>query len=137
MRLITVCDSLHYWGRSERFKFTHGRHSKILTTIGIFLIEELSLSQAAIRQAEICRIFSNPIRIQILWALSQRTMPVGEIAETIQCSLQNTSHHLRLMKDTGFLTSKRVGRTVEYRLTNPELVSCLLNPNKSETGNPS
>lgn len=72
------------------------------------------------QQAEICKVFGSPTRILILWALGDREMSVGEVAEAIESSLQNTSQHLRLMKDRRILTSRREGHTVYYRLDEHE-----------------
>jgi DNA-binding transcriptional ArsR family regulator len=78
------------------------------------------------RQAEICRIFANPTRIQIIWVLANRDLSVGEIAEEVNASLPNTSHHLRFMRDKGILRSHRAGKQVYYRIARPDLVQRLL-----------
>lgn len=72
------------------------------------------------RQAEICKVFGSTTRILILWALDGREMSVGDVAEAIESSLQNTSQHLRLMKDRRILTSRREGHTIYYRINGRE-----------------
>lgn len=74
------------------------------------------------RQAEICGVFGNANRVLILWALGEQEMSVGEIASAIDCSLQNTSQHLRLMKDKNILASRREGQTIYYRIKHNELM---------------
>jgi DNA-binding transcriptional ArsR family regulator len=71
-------------------------------------------------QAEIHHIFSNPSRLLILWELEAQEMSVGEIAEKIGATLQNTSQHLRLMKDRGILEARREGQTVYYQIAGNE-----------------
>lgn len=78
------------------------------------------------RQAEICRIFANATRIQILWVLANRDLSVGEIAEEVNATLPNTSHHLRFMRDKGILRSHRVGKQVYYQIARRDLVQRLL-----------
>ena len=73
-------------------------------------------------QADICGIFGNANRVLILWALGEQEMSVGEIASAIDCSLQNTSQHLRLMKDKNVLTSRREGQTIYYRIKQSEFM---------------
>ena len=73
-------------------------------------------------QAEICGVFGNPNRVLILWALGEREMSVGQIASAIDCSLQNTSQHLRLMKDKNVLASRREGQTIYYRIEQSEFM---------------
>jgi DNA-binding transcriptional ArsR family regulator len=86
------------------------------------------------RQAEICRIFANATRIQILWVLANSDLSVGEIAEEVNASLPNTSHHLRFMRDKGILRSYRAGKQVYYQIARPDLVQRLLSnaPARSE-----
>jgi DNA-binding transcriptional ArsR family regulator len=67
-------------------------------------------------QAEFCGILGNTHRIQIVWALGNRELTVSEIAEEIDTSMQNTSQHLRLMKNKGVLQSRRDGREIYYRV---------------------
>jgi DNA-binding transcriptional ArsR family regulator len=81
--------------------------------------EILALAES---QAEICGVFGNANRVLILWALGEQELSVGEIASAIDCSLQNTSQHLRLMKDKNILASRREGQTIYYRIKQNELM---------------
>jgi DNA-binding transcriptional ArsR family regulator len=81
--------------------------------------EILALAES---QAEICGVFGNANRVLILWALGKREMSVSEIASAIDCSLQNTSQHLRLMKDKDILASRREGQTIYYRIKQNKLM---------------
>ena len=90
-------------------------------------------------QAEIHQILSNPSRILILSSLLQRELSVSEIAETIGASLQNTSQHLRLMKDKGVVEARREGQTIFYQIAGNEvgnnckrMLTCLKNQNQSQ-----
>jgi DNA-binding transcriptional ArsR family regulator len=72
--------------------------------------------QQAKEWADHCRMFSNEHRVLIVWALSGRELSVSELAEEIQATLQNTSQHLRSMKDCGFVEFRREGQTIYYRI---------------------
>ncbi len=80
------------------------------------------LLQKASRQADLCQIFGSATRVLILWSLVGRELCVGDIAAAIQSSCQNTSQHLRLMKDRGILVSQRRGHAVYYRINGNELM---------------
>jgi DNA-binding transcriptional ArsR family regulator len=69
-------------------------------------------------QAEFYQVFSSERRILILWLLESHELPVSEIAERIGASIQNTSQHLRLMRDKGILDSRRDGQTIYYHIKN-------------------
>ena len=68
-------------------------------------------------QAEYCSILGNAHRVQIVWILGNQELTVSEISDEIKTSLQNTSQHLRLMKNRGILQSRRDGREIYYRIT--------------------
>ena len=72
-------------------------------------------------QAQIHQIFSSHWRILILWVLENQENSVGEIADAIGTTMQNTSQHLRLMKDKGILESRREGQTIYYRIADSDL----------------
>jgi len=73
--------------------------------------------------ANFCGIFGNPRRVLIVWALEEKELSVGEIAQATSDTLQNTSRHLHRMKDRGVLTSRRRGQTVYYRILNQEVLT--------------
>ncbi len=77
-------------------------------------------------QAELFGVFANATRIRILRAMAKGELSVGRIAEEVDISVQNTSHHLRYMKDKGILKSRRVGQSIRYRIVCPDLVNSLL-----------
>lgn len=67
-------------------------------------------------QAELHQVLSNPSRLLILISLAEKEMSVGELAEQIGASLQNTSQHLRIMKDKDVLEARREGKTIFYQI---------------------
>ena len=81
------------------------------------------LFHQAQEQAHYCQVFSSPRRILILWALGTDEMSVSDIASEVGASLQNTSQHLRLMRDRGILTSRRDGQAIFYRVVDND---CLI-----------
>jgi DNA-binding transcriptional ArsR family regulator len=90
------------------------------------VIKELmdkEIEALARKRAQIYRIFGNTRRVMILWAVAHHEMSVSEIADCVGTSLQNTSQHLRLMKDKGILSSRRDGHTVYYQIADNELVN--------------
>ena len=78
------------------------------------------LQSLAENQASICSVFANPRRILIIWTLAEQEMAVSQIALSIGASLQSTSQHLRLMKETGVLDSRREGQTIYYSINQNE-----------------
>jgi ArsR family transcriptional regulator len=75
-------------------------------------------------QAKLFRIFGNSRRILIFYLLLEHELSVGEIADQVGASMQNTSQHLRLMKDKGIVSSRRDGQTIYYRIPDNQLSDC-------------
>lgn len=86
----------------------------------------VAVREMAEEQAEICRVFANPTRIMILWAVAEQERSVGEISQAVEASLQSTSQHLQIMKQKKVLTSRRDGQTIYYRLSDDVTARCQL-----------
>jgi len=68
--------------------------------------------------AEMCKVFSNPTRIEILNLLGNKKMSVTELINKSKLSQANISQHLSIMKSKGIVTSERHGKNIFYKLTN-------------------
>jgi DNA-binding transcriptional ArsR family regulator len=78
--------------------------------------------ELAEKQAELCRVFGNASRILIVWSLSDRELPVSEIADEVGTSLQNISQHLAVLKEHGIVVARREGQTIYYRIAEVEWI---------------
>jgi DNA-binding transcriptional ArsR family regulator len=79
------------------------------------------------RQATLCKIFSSPQRVLILWFLAEKERTVSEIAGALGASLPSASQHLRLMELSDVLESRREKQNIYYRLADNDLLrSCLV-----------
>ena len=65
--------------------------------------------------ADIFRQLGDPNRIRIFWLLCHCEECVVNIAAMVVMSSPAVSHHLRVLKDSGLLSSRREGREVYYR----------------------
>ena len=72
--------------------------------------------------AELCKVFSNPTRLEILNLLRDKEMSVTKLIEKTRLSQANISQHLSIMKSKGIVISDRKGKNIYYRLTNPKIV---------------
>lgn len=75
------------------------------------------------RHASFCTVFSDEKRLRIMWFLGDSERSVGEIAEHLGTSMQNTSQHLRVMRDKGAVRTRREGQTVYYRIANSTVLA--------------
>ena len=71
-------------------------------------------------------VFSDLTRLKILSALAICEMCVSDISTLLNINQTTVSHQLRLLKNLGAVTSKRVGKIVLYSLKNDILSEVLL-----------
>ena len=73
-------------------------------------------------QAQVCKTFSNPKRLEILNLLKAGEMTVSDITSALGTAKANTSQHLMLMRMSGILTTRRDGTNIYYRIANDKLI---------------
>ena len=89
---------------------------------GLKILPDKQYEQAA----QCLKVMAHPVRLKIVDILMQGDFAVHEIAELCDTSPNQTCDHLRLLKGHGFLTSKRQGRTVYYKILSPQLPGLLV-----------
>lgn len=72
--------------------------------------------------AEMCKVFSNPTRLEILNLLRDGKMSVTELIEKTRLSQANVSQHLSIMNSKGIVASNRNGKNVYYALAHPRII---------------
>ena len=72
--------------------------------------------------AEMCKVFSNSTRLEILNLLRDKELSVTEIVKKTKLSQANISQHLSIMRSKGIVTSNRKGKNIYYKLTNPKII---------------
>lgn len=64
--------------------------------------------------AELFKIFGDPTRIRILYAMLDTERCVNDIAGLLDMSQSSVSHQLRILKDSKLVKSRREGKLVFY-----------------------
>ena len=72
--------------------------------------------------AEICKVFSNSTRLEILNLLRDKELSVTELIIKTKLSQANISQHLSVMKSKGIVVSNRKGKNIYYKLSNPKII---------------
>ena len=65
----------------------------------------------------------DPSRLRIFWLLCHVEECVIDIAAAVNMTSPAVSHHLKLMKSTGLITSHRSGKEMYYKAADTEIVS--------------
>ncbi|MHB8485224.1 MAG: ArsR/SmtB family transcription factor [Candidatus Acidiferrales bacterium] len=74
------------------------------------------------RHAEMCKVFSHPLRLQVLNTLQKKEMSVTDMADRLGVAIGNLSQHLNMMKHRRVLRTRKDGNVVYYRLANPKIL---------------
>ena len=72
--------------------------------------------------AELCKIFTNPIRLEIIDLLQNNEKSVSALAESVGVSQSNVSQHLTILKDRGVVETRRKGNNIYYMISNPKIL---------------
>ncbi len=74
------------------------------------------------RQAEVCKVLTDPKRLLLLASLRNGDRTVGELAAVIGSSLANASQHLAVLRSAGLVGGRREGASVRYHLAEPAIL---------------
>lgn len=71
--------------------------------------------------AEAMKQLGDPTRLRIFWILCHCEECVADIAAMMEMSSPAVSHHLRLLKSSGLIVSRREGKEMYYTASSGEL----------------
>ena len=73
------------------------------------------------RRARLLGIAGDPTRLRILcFMFKYKAATVTDIAESLGVTVACLSHHLQMMKDNGYFTTTRIGKTIRYELVDSD-----------------
>ncbi len=67
--------------------------------------------------AELLKALAEPERLRLVQALRERPQSVSDLAALLDNEIGNISHHLKILRRQGLVTSERVGKTKIYSLS--------------------
>lgn len=70
--------------------------------------------------AEMCKVFTSEVRVEILHLLRDGKKTVSELVELTDLNQPNISQHLHVMKEKKIVKSEKHGNKVYYSLANPK-----------------
>jgi ArsR family transcriptional regulator, zinc-responsive transcriptional repressor len=78
-----------------------------------------------VEAAQCLKVMAHPARLFIVEKLGQGEMPVCHLAQALSLPHHQTSEHLRIMHARGYLSSRREGRKVFYKVAHPQLLTLI------------
>lgn len=80
------------------------------------VLEKLPAQDDCMQVAEVFKQVSDGTRLRIFWLLCHCEECVSNIAAAMDMSDSAVSHHLKVLRKGGLITSRRDGKEVYYRL---------------------
>ena len=85
------------------------------------VLDKLPSQEECIQAAEMFKQISDGTRLRILWLLCHCEECVSNIAAVMDMSDPAVSHHLKLLRKSGLIVSRRDGKEIYYRLADTAL----------------
>jgi ArsR family transcriptional regulator len=76
-------------------------------------------------EADFCFALSDPTRIFILYALSERSLNVSELTAELGIPQPTTSRHLKVLRERGLVYTERQGTVITYHLADDRVIHAL------------
>ncbi len=75
--------------------------------------------------ANLFKLLGDGTRLEIFWILCHMEACICQLADILHISSPAVSHHIKLLKDDGLLTTRKEGKEVYYRASDSELSKLL------------
>lgn len=72
--------------------------------------------------ADLLKALAHPKRLEIIQLLRDRTLTVSEIGEMLDLPQANLSQHLTVLRQSGVLNSRKIGKQIYYRLAHKNVI---------------
>ena len=74
------------------------------------------------KNAELYKVMANAKRLEILNSITDREATVNELSKMLGTRKSNTSQHLAYLRYLGLVTTRRQGKNVFYKISDPRIV---------------
>lgn len=89
------------------------------------ILKSLPTIEECRQVADIFKQISDGTRLRILWLLCHCEECVSNIAAAMEMSDPAVSHHLRTLKNTGLIISRRDGKEIYYKLADTQVAELI------------
>lgn len=89
------------------------------------LMAEMPSLEGFSSASDIFKLLGDPSRVKLFWLLCHTEECVTDLAAMMNMSSPALSHHLKFLKTSGLITSRRDGKEVFYKCADSELADAL------------
>jgi ArsR family transcriptional regulator len=72
--------------------------------------------------ADICKVFTSPIRLMLIEQLQSQAKTVSELAKALAVRQATISQHLAVLREKRIVKAKREGQNIFYQIANPKIL---------------
>ena len=73
----------------------------------------------------VCEGIGDPKRLRLLYLVAERARNVTELTQALDIGQSTVSHHLRILRERGLVTSERDGTSIYYSLGDPRILEAI------------
>ena len=106
---------------SNSIKLPHDHGNKISEHFTVHSPDVNTITQVA----DTMKQLGDPSRLRIFWILCHTEECVTDIAALVDMSSPAVSHHLRILKSAGLITSRRDKKEMLYKASDTEMAKAL------------
>jgi ArsR family transcriptional regulator len=88
-------------------------------------VEQTLVEEVNLLHAQMCQGLADPTRILILYLLADTPRYVSELADALDVKQPTVSHHLKVLRERGLVTTTREGNAIRYELRDHRVVDAL------------
>jgi ArsR family transcriptional regulator len=89
------------------------------------MVNQLLKEEVLQLEADFCAALSDPTRIFILYALSERSLNVTELTNELGIPQPTISRHLKVLRERGLVFTERQGTVVIYHLMDRRVIQAM------------
>jgi len=86
---------------------------------------KVNLKEVYSMHAMLCQAIAAPIRIALLYELSDGVRHVNELVDALQLPQATVSRHLKILRESSLVKTHRDGPFIYYELTDPRVIEAL------------
>lgn len=81
--------------------------------------------EIALLHRYVCEGIGDPKRLRLLYLLAEHARNVTELTEMLDVPQPTVSHHLRILRERGLVTSERDGTSIYYSLADRRILDAI------------
>jgi ArsR family transcriptional regulator len=89
------------------------------------IMRPITDQEIALLHRYVCEGIGDPKRLSLLYLVAERPRNVTELTDALAVSQPTVSHHLRILRERGLVTSERDGTSIFYALRDRRIIEAI------------